>query len=471
MVALNTKAGFSFLSRQCRVCVFVAMVCAFQGGELLSQHDLDDELRTVLEEQGVDVPDSGLPAEPDADLILLGQALFFDRELSGNRDISCATCHHPGLATGDGLSLPIGTGAAIPGLLGPLREKGHDREFIPRNAPEIFNRGSRLWISQFWDSRVAETNEVRHDGSPLIDSPAGSDLPEGLPNVLAAQAMFPVTSRDEMRGAITDDNEIAAIDDDDFTGIWQALVDRLLAIPSYRAMFRESFDLEDEELEESIGFEHAAIAIATFETEAFTFLDSPFDEYLSGDDHALSTPQKRGALLFYGKAQCSNCHSGPLLTDQRHHNLLVPHLGPGKVKDVDIAIDPGRTLVNLNTEDLFRFRTPPLRNITETGPYMHNGAYADLEEAVRHHLNTIVALATYNPDEQIDQVELLDTVVYEHAEASIPGDLEPPEESLTKNEIKDLMKFLSSLTAPRLHQRLEATVPDSVPSGLPLDDF
>ena len=175
--------------------------------------------------------------------------------------------------------------------------------------------------------------------------------------------------------------------------------------------------------------------------------------------------------LFYGKAQCSNCHSGPLLTDQRHHNLLVPHLGPGKVKDVDIAIDPGRTLVNLNTEDLFRFRTPPLRNITETGPYMHNGAYADLEEAVRHHLNTIVALATYNPDEQIDQVELLDTVVYEHAEASIPGDLEPPEESLTKNEIKDLMKFLSSLTAPRLHQRLEATVPDSVPSGLPLDDF
>jgi cytochrome c peroxidase len=404
-----------------------------------------------------------LPEKPNIDLIVLGQALFFDRELSGNRDIACATCHHPLLATGDALSLPIGAGAVVPGALGPFREKGADREFVPRNAPEIFNRGSILWFSQFWDSRVVE------NGRRGYDSPAGKDLPRGLPNVLAVQAMFPVTSRDEMRGSTSDNNELAAIQDSDFRGIWQALTNRLLAIPEYRMLFRDAYGIKDKHLDKKIGFEHAATAIAAFEIEAFTFLDSPFDRYLSGDDHALTTPQKRGALSFYGKAKCSQCHSGALLTDQQHYNLLVPHLGPGKVASSVPPIDPGRALVTLDPEDAFRFRTPPLRHVTATGPYMHNGAYADLEEAVRHHLDTTAAFATYDPAAHIDQIELVDTVVHEDVATSIPGDLAPPQVPLTRREFNELMSFLKALTAPRLSERLQATIPDSVPSGLPVD--
>ena len=427
------------------------------------RHALDQSLREALDEQGVEVPDSGLPSQPNADLIELGQALFFDHELSGNRDIACATCHHPLLATGDALSLPIGTGAVIPGELGPFREKGPDREFIPRNAPEVFNRGSMLWFTQFWDSRVAE------DGLGGFHSPAGAALPDGLPNVLAVQAMFPVTSRDEMRGALSDDNDLADIDDADLQGIWDTLTDRLLEIEEYRSLFSDAFGMSDEVLDDEIGFEHAAIAIAAFETEAYTFLDSPFDRYLSGNNQAMSTPQKRGALLFYGKAKCSQCHSGPLMTDQQHYNLLIPHLGPGKVAGRDPAVDPGRALVTMDPNDTFRFRTPPLRNVTTTGPYMHNGAYADLGPAVRHHLDAIAAFESYDPAEQIDQVELIDTVVYKGVEMSIPGDLAQPDEQLSKNEFNDLMKFLKALTAPRLNQRLRATIPDSVPSGLPID--
>ncbi len=121
--------------------------------------------------------------------------MFFDRELSGNRDTSCATCHHPSLSSSDGLALPVGTAPQNPGALGIDRIKGSDRQFIPRNAPEIFDRGSELWKSAFWDSRILEDE----DGN--FESPAGTDLPPGLTSSLYIQAMFPGASRDEMRGA------------------------------------------------------------------------------------------------------------------------------------------------------------------------------------------------------------------------------------------------------------------------------
>jgi cytochrome c peroxidase len=114
---------------------------------------LDTKLRKELRDAGITAFDPG--PVPDPALVELGQALFFDLELSGNRDTSCATCHHPFLGTGDGLSLPVGTGPQNPGAIGHDRIKGSDREFIPRNAPEVFDRGSPAWTSQFWDSRIS----------------------------------------------------------------------------------------------------------------------------------------------------------------------------------------------------------------------------------------------------------------------------------------------------------------------------
>ena len=211
--------------------------------------------------------------------------MFFDPILSGNRDIACATCHFPTLGTGDGLALPIGTGSDTPGIAGDGRIKGDGREFVPRNAPEVFNRGSILWQTQFWDGRIAE------DGLGGIISPAGLALPASIDRVLAAQAMFPITSRDEMRGSEEDaldpslGNELAAIADDDFVGIWDGVMARLASIPEYvnhvririRSWSGPAWTMPA-----------AANAIAAFEEVAFGMDNSPFDLYVGGDTSAMT---------------------------------------------------------------------------------------------------------------------------------------------------------------------------------------
>ncbi len=156
--------------------------------DVVAVDSLDDELLAVIAQANVEAIDLG--PTPEEAKVALGEALFFDKEISGNRDISCATCHHPLLHGGDGLSLPFGTGAKG---LGTARKIGVNRGLVPRNAPEIFNRGAPQWSTMFWDGRVVE--EFDYFGSP-----AGDVLPDGLDSALAVQAMFPPTSRDEMRG-------------------------------------------------------------------------------------------------------------------------------------------------------------------------------------------------------------------------------------------------------------------------------
>ncbi len=419
------------------------------------QEGLDTQLLTLLVENGVEPIDT---PDQDGGQVELGQALFFDRILSGNLDVACATCHHPLLAIGDGLALPVGAGTPTVGELGFFREKGADREFVPRNAPEVFNRGSVHWTSQFWDSRVEEVGD-------MLITPAGANLPQGLDTVLAAQAMFPVTSRDEMRGSLADvaeGNELAAIADDDLPAMWQALMDRLLSTAGYPELFAAAYP---EVAGDDLGFQHAASAIAAFEAAAYGYDDSPFDEYLRGDLAALSESQKRGALLFYGQAGCVDCHAGTLLTDQQHYNLAVPQLGPGK--DPLTGLDFGRFGVTGDGQDLFRFRTPPLRNVTATGPWMHNGAFSNLQDAVIHHLNAAKSLRKYKANKQLLQEELVATVVDdETTNETLVEELDLPESKLSGRELKDLLSFLDSLTVPDLQERLLLTIPASVPSGL-----
>ena len=190
---------------------------------------LDRRLRRRLRAHRVDPPADPGPFDPDR--VELGRMLFFDKELSGNRDIACATCHHPRAVLGDGLALAVGVGGT--GKI-PNRRRGHGQPFVPRNSPELFVRGLANWDTMFWDARVEETP------SGDLSTPAGSKLQSGLDGVVAAQAMFPVTSRDEMRGHLGDGNELSAVPDGDFATIWSRLIDRLLAIPGYRQMFRDS---------------------------------------------------------------------------------------------------------------------------------------------------------------------------------------------------------------------------------------
>ena len=423
---------------------------------------VDQQLQAMIAAQDIRPFEPSPPADPA--LVALGKALFFDKELSGNRDISCATCHHPALHTGDSLPVSVGTGGRG---LGTVRELGNGRTLIARNAPDVYNRGSAAWQTMFWDGRVA--NSVRG----YFVTPAGSQLPADLDNVLAAQAMFPVTSIDEMRGLPGDvdvfgkPNELAVIPNDAWTVIWGGLMARLLAYPEYVALFHAAYP---EVPPGDLTFAHAANAIAAFEADAFNQFQSPWYDYLQGEETALSEEAKRGAVLFFGDGGCSQCHTGPLLTDQSYHNVAAPQVGPGKGGEA--PLDYGRFQVTGRLEDKFAFRTPSLLNVTATGPWLHDGAYATLEAVIEHHLNPASALSRYdaaaNLPASLQDAVVEDTAVKQEMLAAVdPLLLEA--RRLGPAEVKDLVAFLEALTDTAVSD-LAHLQPQSVPSGLPVQD-
>lgn len=474
----------------CLAVVFI--VCVFLP-VLSRASSSSGTLRSLLRKQNLKPMDPG-PDFSDAK-VKLGKKLFFDKLLSGNKDISCAGCHHPAQATSDGLALSIGTKADGTHF---NRTLGEDRQFVPRNAQDIWNRGSPRWRTLFRDMRVRKV-----PNTDLLLTPAGFELPDEIENLQAAQAMIPVTSRDEMRGdrgdrtVNGDTNELALIPEGQFEEIWSTLWKRLRRNPEYRHLFRNAYP--DSGVKD-LSFTHAANAIAAYQIEAFTFLNSPWDRYLKGDDDALTPVQKKGAKLFYGKARCSQCHAGPLMTDQKAHNIAVPQLGPGK--EPDEPYDLGFYRETGNPEDRFAFRTPPLRNVAVTGPWMHNGAYSTLRKAVEHHLAPEESLRGYSSDQlafdlrakrpfplTADGLSLLPrsasgrmlmgtvrdspeeiNLILKTLDSRLKGGI-----SLDNREIDQIMAFLQALTSPsvvprsgKLPEPLTRTIPDTVPSGLPV---
>lgn len=402
---------------------------------------LDGRLRAVIMAQQIE-PLRRPPAYPD-EQVALGQALFFDNVLSGNRNVSCATCHHPAANTTDGLVLSIGT-----------RE---DFERTPRNALALYN--VFMLDVMFWDGRLARLP----DGS-LQEIQFGV-LPPQLVDIAAAQAMFPVTSRTEMRGNIGDvdvfghPNELAGVMDVDRDEIWAGLMTRLLAYPEYRAMFVAAYpDVE------TFTFVHAANALAAFQAEAFTFTDSPWNGYVAGERRALDAAEKRGALVFFGAAGCAACHSGTLLSDQQFHNIAVPQVGPGK--GYSTPSDVGHALVTGRQQDFYTFRTPTLHNVTLTAPYMHNGVYSTLADVLQHKQDPAAALRVYMGDHLPPDVPLH---ANDNLHTSILGTLSPLAQTppLSEQDENDLIAFLGALTDPAAAD-LAHTIPDTVPSGLPV---
>jgi cytochrome c peroxidase len=458
---------------------FVSNACASNPpASLSSSSDLDVQLRKIIalnEVQPIEKQKTN-PAKVE-----LGRLLFWDKILSGNKNISCATCHLPEAATADALPLSIGEGGegVMMSRKPPLDEK-NEPVFVPRNATDLFNRGE--FVTFFWDGRVM----VRKGGkfvAPVAGSearrnlglwtPAAFALPEGLDNGLAAQTMFPPTSDTEMRGNIHE-NPIGRYQRWEWTQIWSALMERLLAVDEYVQMFKKAYPNVPTE---GLAFTHAANAIAAFEIDAFTLIDAPFDQYLRGDDRALSVEEKKGALIFYGKGRCGRCHSGKLMTDQIFHNRIVPQIGPGKgshipAGGVDGTWDAGRGGVTGVTEHFYNFRTPPLRNVEKTGPWMHDGAYATLEATVRHELDPLNAMKNYDPYSQLpeqyaktfrkEQMNHIANLAIRKSE-----DIERIE--LNDDEFNNLIAFLKALTSPSLDKLLPLT-PAEVPSGLPVED-
>jgi cytochrome c peroxidase len=181
----------------------------------------------------------------------------------------------------------------------------------------------------------------------------------------------------------------------------------------------------------------------------------------------MSDSAKRGALLFYGKGRCAACHAGPLLTDQLFHNIGVPQLGPG-VGD-QAPLDIGRALITGRESDRFTFRTPSLRNVDLTGPWMHNGAYTLLDNAIRHYRDPAGAHRAFDPsqlDPRIASLIRLDQATQAQVMATLDTSLARPI-ALSEDDVAQIRKFLKALTDPRALIQLDE-IPDHVPSGLPV---
>jgi cytochrome c peroxidase len=421
---------------------------------------LDAQLRQEIANWGV-VPIGAVSAQPPA-LVALGRALFFDKVLSGNRDVACATCHDPASALGDGRSLPVGTGGSGAGA---ARAPGDGRAFVPRHAPSLLNAGLGAFYL-LWDGRLGS------HGSAGFDNRTGIQLPAGLPNAFTAQAMLPVLNRREMRGEPGDrdvhgnPNELAAFGDHEARAIWQAVMHRLTAIPGYVDLFASAFPGRPAS---QLGFEDAARALVAFQIEAFTKTRSPFDRYLDRDDGALTAEQKRGAALFFRDAACVQCHGGPFLGASGFTNTGVPQIGPGT--DRQPPLDLGRGEVETHDFAKFAFRIAPLRNVELTAPYMHNGAYATLEAVVRHYDDVAFALRHYD----VSQLEPALRAMVHNNDATVStllAGLDPRLRTpldLSEDEQRELIAFLKSLTDPAARD-LRTLAPAAVPSGLPVHE-
>jgi len=413
--------------------------------------------------------DNGSPAEAK---VALGKFLFFDKILSGNKNIACSTCHHGLTDTGDGLSLPVGEGARG---IGVTRDTGtgpdaiHER--VPRNAPPLFTLGAIEIDTLFHDGRV-EIDATQPSG---FSTPAGDDLPLILENVLAAQAMFPVTSATEMAGQ-PGENPIA-----DATaagnlagagGVWPQLADRLRAIPEYVSMFNEAFGITADQ----ITYAHAANAISAFERVAWRADNTPFDRFLRGDRKAMSKSARKGMRLFYGKAGCSGCHSGTYLTDMQFHAIGMPQIGQGKGHGEYGYEDMGRAAVTGDETQRYQFRTPPLRNVALTGPWGHSGAFDTLEGVVRHHLDPETSLDNYDCSTEPRLPSRADLDAHDCFVMNDPALVmnikdanELEKVHLTERKIAYLIDFLHALTDPDSVD-IRNNVPRRVPSGLSLVD-
>ena len=433
-------------------------------------HDLDQKLRAMLLREGFDdgIPDAdNLPSIVDP-LAQLGKKLFYTKLLGGDFDTACGSCHHPKLGGGDSLSLPIGVAAEAPDLLGPGRmhsETGFEFDSGPtvsRNSNSIFNIA--FWKrALFWDGRI----ERVIGGIRTPDTALGRPDSNAGPNLVAAQARFPFLARDEMRGhrsklRLRKEELRAHIASRLHTTLSKSKND-----DNWLEEFRIAFNKPEGTLSELITFDNIALAIAEFERSQI-FVDTPFASYVQGDTMAISEEAKRGALLFFtnpqrGGAGCGSCHSGEFFTDENFHVLAIPQIGRGKGDDDLFSYmsgakktdDFGRFRITGNPEDLYAFRTPTLLNVTVTGPWGHSGAYAKLEDIVRHHLNPQLALEMYDIN-QLDQqgLQLGDMTIntqyaLDHLETLRENDLSNlPKINLSQNEISDLLIFLETLTDP-----------------------
>ena len=319
-------------------------------------------------------------SEPTPEKVALGEKLFNDKRISVNDKVSCATCHDPDKGFVD--HKPLAEGVAAPA------------KRTQRNSPTVLN--AMFNAVQFWDGRAPSLEE---------------------------QAKLPILNPIEMGQKSSDD-----------------VVNKLRGIAEYRTAFQQVFGHE-------LTYDDVAGAIAAFERTQYAG-DAPFDRFVAGDEKAIDDSARRGWGLFNGKGRCNNCHAfstvSPLFSDQKFHNIgIAAHktdfiglarkataiVRGGDLKQIDeLAIQTdlselGRFLVTKSSNDIGAFKTPGLRNIAITSPYMHDGSFATLWDVMDHYNKGGV------PNPNLD------------------GGMQRL--GLTEAEIDDMVSFMGSLTSAK----------------------
>ena len=266
-------------------------------------------LPTVLHAQfPVGLPELTYPEDnPSTEgKIALGRMLYFDKRLSADNSVSCASCHDPKMGWSNNDATAVGVGGKRGG----------------RSAPTIINSAYQKF--QFWDGRAGSLEE---------------------------QALGPIANPIEMNLPI------------------EEAVKKLSAIEGYQKRFQEVFG-------SGVTADNLAKAIAAFERTIVSG-NAPYDRFKAGEKNALSEEAQAGMKLFFGKANCSACHNGPHFSDGAFHNVGVS-IGATEV-------DQGRRAISGIEGDQGSFRTPTLREIARTAPYMHDGSLKTLEEVVDYY--------------------------------------------------------------------------------------
>lgn len=382
--------------------ILLSLVLMAMGTQATS---IDEQLKSLIETNNLQPLDKAPRAK--IEVIRLGQRLFSDRKLSGNRDITCMHCHHPALGTSDNLPLPIGAGGE--GLGQNRRQLG--AKIIPRNSPALINLGYTEIKDMFWDGRVShdpKSGELQTPEPALNGkNPKASHITKYLTSSLAAQVIFPITSKEEMRGF--ENNELASLNSN--LEIWNKVMHRLIngeQATFYQDLFSKAFPEIKNHKDFNIG--HVGNALAAFISYNFNLVNTPYDRYLRGDVHAMNEAEKKGLKVFLTRGKCINCHAGKHLSNFEYKTTGTPQIA---VLGSDKIDDRGRFDVTGVKRDLYKFRTPPLRNIVLTAPYMHTGVFKDLTGVIEHYDNVKKSMREFKVTEEIqslyDEKIVLDT--------------------------------------------------------------
>lgn len=403
------------------------------------------------------------PPSASPELVALGEALFYDKIMSGPRDVACATCHAPQLATADNRPVNAGIhgtgiGLARDGMLG-------GRHTQPLWNLHLLPGGLTI------DGKVELVNGVVMTlGLPLIPTDYQNRMGHDIVN---AQAIMPLVTPQEMLGFPdpNDDNELGDCAPFDLACGWGGIMARLGAIPEYVALFEDAFPGKTWN---DMTIAEVGNAIGAYEYKTFDSRNSPWDRFVAGDDDALSEAQLRGARLFFAedKGNCVSCHSGNAFTDQRYHKTLTPQFGPGNsvpAGDGPGGLDDFGRLRNTGDQgDKYAWRTPPLRNVELTGPYGRLGQYTELSDFIAHYHNPKKALKQYD----ITQLELpeLHGTQLNIVKAVIQNGIDPLLDDVKVNNghVDDLVAFMTALTDDDARD-IADVIPATVPSGLPVD--